>query len=267
MVTHIFNPNTREVETGGSLWVPGQPGLPIKILFQKQGRREEGREGRKEERKNRRKGILFCSLWCYMPLFLNSDAIHTHTHTHHPFQCPVHPSSAMRAFASLYSHHHGSIPKYFCHTLPRKNHLPTYMHPPVLLSTVAAAYLCQWPRALPIVEFHGLGIMSDPLELASFIEYISKYHLCDSWSSCFHCFDLCYYIAQTGQGLTMSTRRSRTLVTVLMLLPLGCFFYPPLHLKSYVFGCFACLYVMCLRSVHRGQRGHWIPWDWSYRQS
>lgn len=29
--------------------------------------------------------------------------------------------------------------------------------------------------------------------------------------------------------------------------------------------CRACMFT-CAPSVHGGQRGQWIPWDWSYRQ-
>ena len=30
-MTHAFNPNTREVEAGGSLWIQGQPSLQTKF--------------------------------------------------------------------------------------------------------------------------------------------------------------------------------------------------------------------------------------------
>jgi hypothetical protein len=31
-MVHTFNPSTQEAEVGGSLWVPGQPGLQREFL-------------------------------------------------------------------------------------------------------------------------------------------------------------------------------------------------------------------------------------------
>jgi hypothetical protein len=63
MVTHAFDPSTREAEAGGSLssrpawsteWVPGQPGLHRETLSWKKKRKEKKRKVKKRKEKKRK---------------------------------------------------------------------------------------------------------------------------------------------------------------------------------------------------------------------
>jgi hypothetical protein len=50
-MTHTFKPSTQEADTGGSLWVQGQPGLQIEFQYSQGYTEKPGLKKKKKKKK------------------------------------------------------------------------------------------------------------------------------------------------------------------------------------------------------------------------